>query len=107
METIRLTMAQAVVKWLISQKTVVDGETVPLFPGVFAIFGHGNVSCLGEALHPVSDRLPTWRGQNEQGMALAAMAFTKARRRRQIMFRVFKGESLLPAVSGIPLLQGR
>ena len=85
METIRLTMAQAVVKWLIAQKTVVDGETVPLFPGVFAIFGHGNVSCLGEALHPVSDRLPTWRGQNEQGMALAAMAFTKARRRRQIM----------------------
>ncbi len=85
METIRLTMAQAVVKWLIAQKTVVDGESVPLFPGVFAIFGHGNVSCLGEALQPVSDRLPTWRGQNEQGMALAAMAFAKARRRRQIM----------------------
>ena len=85
METIRLTMAQAVVRWLIAQKTVVDGETVPLFPGVFAIFGHGNVSCLGEALQPVADRLPTWRGQNEQGMALAAMAFAKARRRRQIM----------------------
>lgn len=85
METIRLTMAQAVVKWLIAQKTVIDGEKVPLFPGVFAIFGHGNVSCLGEALQPVSDRLPTWRGQNEQGMALAAMAFAKARRRRQIM----------------------
>lgn len=85
METIRLTMAQAVVKWLIAQKTVIDGETLPLFPGVFAIFGHGNVSCLGEALQPVSDQLPTWRGQNEQGMALAAMAFAKARRRRQIM----------------------
>lgn len=85
METIRLTMAQAVVKWLISQKTVIDGEQVPLFPGVFAIFGHGNVSCLGEALQPVSDQLPTWRGQNEQGMALAAMAFAKATRRRQIM----------------------
>lgn len=85
METIRLTMAQAVVRWLTAQKTVVDGETVPLFPGVFAIFGHGNVSCLGEALQPVADRLPTWRGQNEQGMALAAMAFAKARRRRQIM----------------------
>ena len=85
METIRLTMAQAVVKWLIAQKTVIDGEQVPLFPGVFAIFGHGNVSCLGEALQPVSDQLPTWRGQNEQGMALAAMAFAKATRRRQIM----------------------
>ena len=85
METIRLTTAQAVVRWLIAQKTVVDGKPVPMFPGVFAIFGHGNVTCLGEALQPVSDRLPTWRGQNEQGMALAAMAFAKARRRRQIM----------------------
>ncbi len=85
METIRLTAAQAVVKWLIAQKTVVGGETVPLFPGVFAIFGHGNVTCLGEALQPVADQLPTWRGQNEQGMALAAMAFAKARGRRQIM----------------------
>ncbi len=85
MEVIRLTTAQAVVKWLIAQKTVLDSKTVPLFPGVFAIFGHGNVTCLGEALQPVSEQLPTWRGQNEQGMALAAMAFAKARRRRQIM----------------------
>ena len=85
METIRLTTAQAVVKWLIAQKTVIDGKSEPLFPGVFAIFGHGNVTCLGEALQPVSDQLPTWRGQNEQGMALAAMAFAKARHRRQIM----------------------
>ena len=85
METIRLTTAQAVVRWLIGQKTVVDGETVPVFPGVFAIFGHGNVTCLGEALQPAAEKLPTWRGQNEQGMALAAMAFAKARRRRQIM----------------------
>ena len=52
---------------------------------MFAIFGYGNVTCLGEALQPVSDQLPTWRGQNEQGMALAAMAFAKARHRRQIM----------------------
>lgn len=85
MDVIRLTTAQAVVRWLIAQKTVMDGETVPLFPGVFAIFGHGNVTCLGEALQPVSEQLPTWRGQNEQGMALAAVAFAKARRRRQIM----------------------
>ena len=57
----------------------------PLFPGVFAIFGHGNVTCLGQALEQRGDALPTWRGQNEQGMALAAVAFAKAMRRRQIM----------------------
>jgi 3D-(3,5/4)-trihydroxycyclohexane-1,2-dione acylhydrolase (decyclizing) len=58
---------------------------VPLFAGVFAIFGHGNVTCLGEALAEVRDRLPTWRGQNEQSMALAGVAYAKARKRRQIM----------------------
>ncbi len=85
METIRLTTAQAIVKYLVAQKTVIDGETVPLFPGVFAIFGHGNVTCLGHALEEAQDDLPTWRGQNEQGMALAATAFAKASKRRQIM----------------------
>lgn len=85
MTTVRLTMAQAVVRWLTAQHTLVDGEEVPLFPGVFAIFGHGNVTCLGEALEAVQDVLPTWRGQNEQSMALAAAAFAKAKRRRQIM----------------------
>ena len=72
MTTVRLTMAQALVRWLCNQFTVVDGEQVPLFPGVFAIFGHGNVTCLSEALEAVKDALPTWRGQNEQSMALAA-----------------------------------
>ena len=52
---------------------------------VFAIFGHGNVTCLSEALEFVQDTLPTWRGQNEQSMALAAIGFAKAKRRRQIM----------------------
>jgi 3D-(3,5/4)-trihydroxycyclohexane-1,2-dione acylhydrolase (decyclizing) len=85
MKTVRLTMAQALVRWLTAQRTIVDGGEAPLFPGVFAIFGHGNVTCLGEALEQVRDQLPTWRGQNEQGMALAAVAFAKARRRRQIM----------------------
>ena len=83
--TVRLTMAQALVRYLCSQHTIIDGERVPLFAGVFAIFGHGNVTCLSEALEPVQDRLPTWRGQNEQSMALAAIGFAKARRRRQIM----------------------
>lgn len=85
METIRATTAQALVRFLIAQKTEIDGEIQPLFPGVFAIFGHGNVTCLGEALEPVQDQLPTWRGHNEQTMALAAVAFAKARRRRQVM----------------------
>ena len=83
--TVRLTMAQALVRYLCNQHTVIDGERVPLFPGVFAIFGHGNVTCLSEALESVQDRLPTWRGQNEQSMALAAIGYAKAKRRRQIM----------------------
>jgi 3D-(3,5/4)-trihydroxycyclohexane-1,2-dione acylhydrolase (decyclizing) len=85
MSTVRCTMAQALVRYLCNQFTIVDGEQVPLFPGVFAIFGHGNVTCLSEALEAVQDTLPTWRGQNEQSMALAAIGFAKAKRRRQIM----------------------
>ena len=85
MKTVRLTMAQAIVRYLIAQRTVIDGKEEPLFAGVFAIFGHGNVTCLGEALEQAQDALPTWRGQNEQSMALAAIAFAKAKRRRQMM----------------------
>lgn len=84
-KTIRLTTAQALVRWLTQQATETDGVRTPLFAGVFAIFGHGNVTCLSEALEAVQDSLPTWRGQNEQSMALAAIGFAKARRRRQIM----------------------
>ena len=86
METVRLTTAQAIVRYLIAQRTILgDGTEAPLFPGVYAIFGHGNVTCLGHALEEAQDALPTWRGQNEQGMALAATAYAKAVRRRQIM----------------------
>ena len=86
MGTHRITVAQAIVGHLISQTTELgDGSTAPLFPGVFGIFGHGNVTCLGHALEERKDVLPTWRGQNEQGMALAATAYNKAVRRRQIM----------------------
>ena len=83
--TIRLTMAQAVAKFLTRQKTVIDGETVPIFGGVFAIFGHGNVAGFGEALYGVRDELPTFRAHNEQGMANAAIAFAKASFRRRFM----------------------
>ena len=85
MKTIRLTTAQAIVRWLLAQRTRIDGEEVPLFAGVFAIFGHGNVTSLGEALQPVQYELPTWRGHNEQSMALAAVAYAKAMRGRRIM----------------------
>lgn len=81
-----MTVAQAIVGHMIAQTTELgDTTTAPLFPGVFAIFGHGNVTCLGHALEERRDDLPTWRGQNEQGMALAATAYNKAVRRRQIM----------------------
>ena len=84
-ETVRLTMGQALVRYLCNQFTEIDGELVPLFAGVFGIFGHGNVTCISEALEQVQDTLPTWRGQNEQSMALAAIGYAKAKRRRQIM----------------------
>jgi 3D-(3,5/4)-trihydroxycyclohexane-1,2-dione acylhydrolase (decyclizing) len=85
MKTMRMTTAQAIVRFLAAQKTELDGREAPLFPGVFAIFGHGNVTGLGFALDEARAELPTIRGQNEQGMALAAVAYAKAMRRRQIM----------------------
>lgn len=84
METIRLTAAQALVRWLLAQHIEIDGDTVPVFGGVFGIFGHGNVVAIAEALEPVQDHLPTWRGHNEQSMALAAIAYAKANNRRRI-----------------------
>jgi 3D-(3,5/4)-trihydroxycyclohexane-1,2-dione acylhydrolase (decyclizing) len=83
--TIRLTMAQALVRFLAAQRTVLDGVELPLFAGVFAIFGHGNVAGLGEALYQARDALPTLRAHNEQAMAHAAIAFAKTLRRRRMM----------------------
>lgn len=83
---VSLTTAQALVRWMVAQRShLLDGTEVPLFPGVFAIFGHGNVLGLGTALHEHREQLPTWRGQNEQGMALAAVAYARAVDRRQVM----------------------
>jgi 3D-(3,5/4)-trihydroxycyclohexane-1,2-dione acylhydrolase (decyclizing) len=85
-KTVRLTTAQALVRWMVAQRSaLLDGTEVPLFPGVFAIFGHGNVLGLGTALYDARDELPTWRGQTEQGMALAAIAYARATDRRQVM----------------------
>lgn len=85
METVRLTVAQALIRHLMAQETEIDGARAPLFAGMWAIFGHGNVAAMGEALHAVRERFPTWRAQNEQGMAHAAVAFAKATNRRRIM----------------------
>lgn len=83
-DTVRLTMAQALVGFLRVQKIETDGEIKPFFPGIWAIFGHGNVAGLGEALHQARDTFPTFRAHNEQGMAHAAIAYAKATDRRQV-----------------------
>ncbi|GGB10989.1 3D-(3,5/4)-trihydroxycyclohexane-1,2-dione acylhydrolase (decyclizing) [Brucella endophytica] len=80
MTTLRMTAAQAMVRWLSVQMTE-DGDR--FIEGVWAIFGHGNVAGLGEALHGIGEALPTWRGQNEQSMAHAAIAYAKAKKRRR------------------------
>jgi 3D-(3,5/4)-trihydroxycyclohexane-1,2-dione acylhydrolase (decyclizing) len=85
MGTIRLTMAQALVRYLSAQQIELDGRRVTLFAGVWAIFGHGNVAGIGEALQAHRDVLPTYRAHNEQAMALAAIGFAKAMHRRRIM----------------------
>jgi len=84
-QTHRLTMAQALVQHLVVQRTEIDGRREPLFAGLWAIFGHGNVPALGEALHAHRASLPTWRGQNEQSMVHIASAYAKQMRRRRMM----------------------
>lgn len=85
MTTLRLTMAQALVRYLSVQFTEVEGQNCPLFAGVFAIFGHGNVAGMGEALYQYREVLPTLRAHNEQGMAHAAIAYAKAHNRQRLM----------------------
>ena len=83
---VRLTTAEALVRFLAAQKIVdAKGKTVPLFGGVFAIFGHGNVAGLGPALHAHRNTLPTLRAHNEQAMALAAVAYAKTHARNRMM----------------------
>jgi 3D-(3,5/4)-trihydroxycyclohexane-1,2-dione acylhydrolase (decyclizing) len=82
MTTIRLTAAQAMVRWLAAQFAE---PGVPFFGGAWAIFGHGNVAGIGEALHAAGDAFPTFRAHNEQGMAHAAIAYAKAHGRRRAM----------------------
>ena len=92
--TIRLTAAQAMVKWLSVQMTEVESSSSEAvgqpkleryIDGMWAIFGHGNVAGIGEALHAYRDVFPTWRGQNEQTMAHAAIAYAKGKKRTRAM----------------------
>lgn len=84
-KTIRLTTAQALVRFMSRQMVMVAGKKLPIFAGMWAIFGHGNVAGLGEALYPARKDLPTYRGHNEQTMVHAAIAFSKASNRRRMM----------------------
>ncbi len=85
-KTIRLTVAQAIVRFLMNQFIEIGGVETRICGGGFGIFGHGNVPCLGEALYPVRDELPLYRGQNEQSMGFAAAAYAKYHLRRRFMF---------------------
>lgn len=85
-ETVTLTVAQAIVRWMANQYIVIDEQEVRLFGGGFGIFGHGNVTCLGEALFNHREELPLYRGQNEQSMGFAAAAYAKYHLRQRIMF---------------------
>lgn len=80
---IRLTTAQAIVRYLINQYIQIDGVTQRVCGAGFGIFGHGNAPALGEALYEAREALPLYRGQNEQGMGFAAAAYAKTHLRRR------------------------
>lgn len=84
--TVRLTTAQAIIRYLAAQFIEINGVRTRICGGGFGIFGHGNVTCLGEALYDNQDTLPLYRGQNEQGMGFAAAAYAKYHLRRRFMF---------------------
>ena len=84
MDSIRLTVAQAVVKFLDNQYIEVDGRQEKFVRGIFTIFGHGNVVGLGQALEELEHGLEVYQGKNEQGMAHIATAFAKQKNRQQI-----------------------
>ena len=84
--TIRLTTAQAIIRWLAAQYIETENGRIRVCGGGFGIFGHGNVPCLGEALYAHREELPLYRGQNEQSMGFAAAAYAKYHLRRRFMF---------------------
>jgi len=81
LETVRLTMAQALIQFLDQQYVELDGVEHKFFQGIIGIFGHGNVTGIGQALEQNREGLPFIQGKNEQGMAHAAIAFAKQKNR--------------------------
>ena len=84
MKTIKLSCSHALIKYLIAQKTIVEGKKSPLFPGAFGIYGHGNVACIGQAMEEFQSDLPCYHGHHEQNMALTGIGYARAMRRKQI-----------------------
>ncbi len=84
MNTVRLTMAQALIRFLENQYLAYDNQEVPFVEGIFMIPGHGNVVGLGQAIAQEAKRIKVYQGKNEQGMAHAAIAFAKQKKRKQI-----------------------
>lgn len=106
MKTIRLTTAQALVKFLNQQYIHVDGREFPFVEGIFNIFGHGNVLGIGQALEQEAGRLKIIQGKNEQGMAHAAIAYSKQMLRQKIYAvttSVGPGAANLTAAAGTAL----
>ncbi|SFL33583.1 3D-(3,5/4)-trihydroxycyclohexane-1,2-dione acylhydrolase (decyclizing) [Gracilibacillus orientalis] len=105
-KTIRLTTAQALVRFLNNQYIHVDGEEFPFVEGVFTIFGHGNVLGIGQALEQESNQLNIYQGKNEQGMAHAAIAYSKQKLRQKIFAvttSIGPGSANLTAAAGTAL----
>lgn len=87
--TVRLTVAQALVKFLNNQYIEFDGKQNKMFKGIFTIFGHGNVVGLGEALENDPGDLIVHQGRNEQGMAHAAMGYAKQKKKTNLCMYFF------------------
>lgn len=85
MKTVRLTMAQALVRFLENQYIAYDGKEHPFVEGVIMLPGHGNVVGLGQALNQEAKRMTVWQGKNEQGMAHTAVAFSRQTKRKKII----------------------
>ena len=106
MKIIHLTCAQALFRYLIAQKTLINGRKEPLFPGAFGIYGHGNVACIGQAMEEFQDELPGYRGHHEQNMALTGIGYARAMRRKQIFIAtssVGPGATNMVTAAGVAL----
>tara|TARA_B100000029_G_scaffold411294_1_gene413591 strand:- start:538 stop:2382 length:1845 start_codon:yes stop_codon:yes gene_type:complete len=84
MKTVSLSCSHALIKYLISQKIIIEGKKMPIFAGAFGIYGHGNVACIGQAMEEYQNELPGYRGHHEQNMALTGIGYARAMRRKQI-----------------------